>query len=415
MRILLVNHYALPPSQPGGTRHHLLARALMARGHQVTLVASSFDHLTRTDRLEPFERFRQERHAGVPFLWLRTPAYQGNATAARYWNMRAFARTVERLAPDLEAPPDVVVGSSPHLFGARAALRLARQLQVPFVLEVRDVWPQSLVEVMGVPAWHPVIWLMGRLERELYRSASHIVTLLPGLGPRVAARGGDPAAITWVSNGIDLSLVPPVRPPEGGEPFTFMYAGAHGRTNALDILLDAVARLQARRHRLPRAFRLVLLGTGPEKPRLQARAQALGLEGVQFLPPVPKQEVYRMLAGADAFCVCGARSPLWQHGISFNKLYDFMAVSRPTVMGLDAPGNPIAQSGGGLLAEPGDAGSMAAAMEQMLGLSRETRLELGRKARAHVEAHCDAPVLAARFEQSLVAACQAYDRRVHAG
>jgi hypothetical protein len=92
-----------------------------------------------------------------------------------------------------------------------------------------------------------------------------------------------------------------------------------------------------------------------------------------------------------------------------------MATARPTVMGLDAPGNPIAQSGGGLLAEPGDPGSLAAAMEQLLGLGGEVRRELGRKARAHVEAHCAAPVLAARFEQALAAARQAHGRRVHAG
>jgi glycosyltransferase involved in cell wall biosynthesis len=418
MKILLVNHYALPPTQPGGTRHHLLAKGLIALGHQPTIVASGFDHVTRADRLEPGERCRRERHAGVPFLWLRTPAYQGNATAARYWNMRAFGRAVERLGTMLEAKPDVVVGSSPHLFGARAALRLARGLQVPFVLELRDVWPQSLVDVMGIPRWHPVIWLMSRIERELYRSSSHLITLLPGVGPRVAALGGDPDAMTWISNGIDLSLVPPVRPPEERELFTFMYAGAHGRTNALDILLDAAARLQARQDRLPRRFQLVLLGTGPEKPKLQARAETLGLRCVSFLPPVPKREVYGTLAGADAFCVSGRRSPLWDHGISFNKLYDFMAMARPTVIGLDAPGNPIAQSGGGIVVDSGDPEAMAAGMERLLTMAPGARWELARRAREHVEAHCDSRVLARRLEQALLTALAAAPRigtwRTHA-
>jgi len=412
MNILLVNHYALPPSQPGGTRHYSLARALMARGHRVTIAASGFDHGTRADRLAPGEALRRTEHGGVPFLWLRTPGYRGNAGAARFWNMQVFARAVAtRLAAALEPRPDVIVGSSPHPFAAQAALRLARRLGVPFVLELRDVWPQSLVEVMGVSRWHPVVWLMARIERELYREADHIITLLPGIGPRVAERGGDPAALTWVSNGIDLDLMPPVREPGEREPFTFMYAGSHGLTNALDVLVDAAVRLRVRP---TRPWRLVFLGTGPEKPRLEARVRALGLGNLSFLPPVPKQAVYEVLATADAYCVSCHATPLWNHGISFNKLYDFMAMARPTVIGLDCPGNPIVQSGGGLTVAPGDPAAMAGGMEQLLALGTGARREMAGRARAFVEAQFDIRVLAGRFEAALLAAQRARSGSAHA-
>jgi glycosyltransferase involved in cell wall biosynthesis len=405
-RILIVNAYAIPPAQPGGTRHYSLARALAARGHTPSIVASGFDHVTRTDRLAPGERFRRELHGGVPFLWLPTPGYRGSGGAARLWNMLVFARQVEhRLVRHLDPRPDLVVGSSPHLFGALAALRLARRLGVPFVLELRDVWPESLVEVMGVPRWHPLVWYMARVERQLYRAADHIVTLLPAVGRRVAARGGDPEAITWVSNGIDLELLPPVAEPEPRDTFTFLYAGAHGRTNALDVLLDAAALLRDRP--LPR-LRLVLLGAGPEKARLQARARAEGLTSLEFLPPVPKQEVYRTLAQADAFWVSSHPTRLWQHGISFNKLFDYMAMGRPTVIGLAGPNNPIAEADCGITVRPGDAAAMAAGMEQLLALGPEVRRAMGRRGRAHVEAQFDCRVLAARFETALQAAQQTH-------
>ncbi len=413
MKILLINHYAFPPSQPGGTRHHALAKALTALGHQPVIVAAAFDHITRTDRLAPGEASRRELHDGVPYVWLRTPGYQGSGGAARLWNMLAFARAVEhQLAPMLDGRPEVTVGSSPHLFGAQAALRLARRMKVPFVLEIRDVWPQSLIDVMGVSRWHPLVWIMERIERELYREADHIVTLLPGIGPRVAERGGDPAAITWVSNGVDLGLVPPVAEPEEGAAFTFMYAGSHGRTNALDVMVDAAALL--RRRRLPRPVQLVLLGTGPEKPRLQARARDEGLTDLHFLPPVPKQEVYRTLARADAFWVSSHDTSLWQHGISFNKLYDFMAMGRPTVIGLDCPNNPIAEAGCGITVRPGDAEAMAAGMEQLMALAPEARRAMGRRGRAYVEAHFDARILAARFETALREAVLCRLGRAHA-
>jgi glycosyltransferase involved in cell wall biosynthesis len=415
MKILMVNHYAFPPSQPGGTRHFSLARELKGMGHQPTIVASAFDHITRTGRLAHGESFRRELYGGVPFLWVRTPSYQGNAGASRLWNMLVFARAVEhRLLEQLDGRPDLIVGSSPHLFAAQAALRLARRLKVPFVLEIRDVWPQSLIDVMGVSPRHPIVWIMERIERELYREADQIVTLLPGIGPRVAERGGDPSAITWVSNGIDLGLVPPVREPEDRETFTFMYAGSHGPTNALDVMVDAAALLQVRPPRHGKRLRLVLLGTGPDKPRLEARARSEGLGNLSFLPPVPKLEVYGVLAGADAFWVSSHDTTLWQHGISFNKLYDYMAMARPTVIGLDCPGNPIAQSGGGITVKPGDPWAMAAGIERMLDAGPGARREMARKGRAYVEANFDFKILAARFEAALQAAAACRPWRTHA-
>lgn len=412
MKILLINHYAFPPTQPGGTRHYSLARELMAMGHQVTIAAAGFDHITRTDRLAPRELSRRQVHGDVPFIWLRTPGYRGSGGAARLWNMLAFARAVEhQLPPLLDGRPDVILGSSPHLFGAQAALRLARRLKVPFVLEIRDVWPQSLVDVMGVSRWHPLVWIMARIERELYRQADHIVTLLPGIGPRVVERGGEASAITWVSNGIDLRLVPPVGPQAEGDPFTFMYAGSHGLTNALDVLVDAAALLQTRR---PGRLNLVLLGTGPEKPRLEARARAEGLTSLTFLPPVAKLEVYGVLARADAFWVSSHATSLWQHGISFNKLYDYMAMARPTVIGLDCPNNPIAEAGCGITVRPGDPGAMADGMERLLAMGPGARRAMGLKGRAHVEAQFDSRRLAARFEGALREAVLARAGRAHA-
>ena len=99
MKILIANHYATAPSQPGGTRHFSLAKALMALGHQVLITASGFDHLTRRNRLLPGEGFRKELLEGVSFLWLETPPYRGNG-AGRLWNMLVFGRQLRRLQPD---------------------------------------------------------------------------------------------------------------------------------------------------------------------------------------------------------------------------------------------------------------------------------------------------------------------------
>ena len=402
MNILLVNPYALAPDQAGGTRHFSLARALTARGHRVVIAASGFDHLTRTSCVPRGQAALREVCDGIAFIRLATPPYRGNG-AGRLWNMLAFARAVRDVLPAwLDPPPDVVVGSSPHPFGARAALRLARRLGAPFTLEIRDVWPLSLVEVMGVSRWHPIIWVLARIERELYRQSDHIITLLPRIGARVAARGGDPDGITWVPNGIDLAMLPaPEEAPEG-DPFTLMYAGSHGITNALGVLVEAAAILEAKAGQLPKRLALVLVGSGPEKPRLQARARALGLTSLTFLDPVPKREVYSLLARADAFWASSADSPLWEHGISFNKLYDYMAMGRPTLIGVRCSTNPILLSGGGITVEPGCPEAMAEGVEQLLAAGPAGRRDMGRRARAFVAEHFDIRKLAEGFEAALV-------------
>ena len=414
MKILMVNHYALAPHEYGGTRHFSLAKGLIRRGHEVVVVASSFDHDTRVDRLAPGLGWRKEILDGVPFLWLKTPGYQGNG-AARLWDMLAFSRALRRHAlAQTWARPDVILGSSPHPFAARTCLGLAQDLGVPFVLEIRDVWPQSLVEVMGVPRHHPLIWVLSRIERELYRGAAHIVTLLPSVARRVVQRGGDPSAITWVSNGIDLDMVPRPAPPEPRDTFTVIYPGSLGVSNALDPMVDAAILLQAREARLPLKADLVLMGHGPEKERIQARVAAAGLRNFRFLPPVAKRDVYGVLAGADAFWSSSWATGLWEHGISFNKLFDFMAMARPTVIALEAPNNPIAEAGAGLTVAPGDPAALADGVERLMGLSAQERWAMGSRGRAHVEAHFDAKVLAATLERALLEACGRSHGRAHA-
>jgi glycosyltransferase involved in cell wall biosynthesis len=410
MNILIVNHYAIPPDQPGGTRHFSLARALVARGHQVIIAASAFDHLTRTGSAA----IQDETWDEVRFLRLPTPPYQGNG-AGRLWNMLAFARSVRTLLPGhLSQAPDVVVGSSPHPFAAQAALRLSRRMGSAFLLEIRDVWPQSLVEVMGVSPHHPLVWLLGRIERRLYREADHIVTLLPRVGPRVAARGGDPGAITWVPNGVDLAMVPAPQDPPARDVCTFLYAGAHGVTNALEVLLDAAALLESRLDRLPQRPAFVFLGTGPRKPDLLRRARELRLSTVTFLDPVPKREVYGLLTQADAYWVSARDTELWEQGISFNKLYDFMAMARPTLIGMRCSTCPILLSGGGITVAPGDPLAMARGVERMIEAGSAGRREMGLKARAYVERHFDVRRLAETFESALVNARSLASERVHA-
>ena len=351
MNLWLVNHYAILPQQAGGTRHYTLARELVKRGHQVTIIASSFDHTTRKElHIPDGAPSRLEVVDGVRFLWLRTPPYEGNS-ARRLWNTAAFARKVLGLrARDLGGRPDVVLGSSPHLFAAWAAERLARRHRVPFVLEVRDLWPQSLVDLGSFSEGHPFIRWLEYIERGLYRRARHVITLLPGAKEHIVQKGGHPDRITWIPNGVDLRLLPPPSPPESRDSLTFLYAGSHGLANNLDYLLEAIYHARRLRPELSLHFRFV--GDGPEKPVLIQRARELGLENVTFEDTVPKYRIFEVLASADAFLVALQDTTLYRWGISLNKLYDYLAMARPIVLAVPelVYNNPVEEACAGLTA-----------------------------------------------------------------
>lgn len=402
MKIWWVNHFAVPPDQPGGTRHYTLARELIRRGHDVTLYASSVDYVSRGDtRLGPHESVRREMVCDVPFVWVKTPEY-GAGSLGRVRNMCTFAwQTWRRAFEATPERPDLVVGSTPHPFAALAAERLAARYGVPFTLEVRDVWPQSLVDLGDHSRLHPFILLLGWLERYLCRRADLLLSLLPGAAPHLVSKGARPDSIVMLPNGIDLDLIPAPAPEQDDGVFRLIYAGAHGLANGLETVLDAAVLMQ--REQCPVKF--VLIGDGPLKQQLVARAQRENIANVEFLPAVAKSEIHGVLAQANAFVLPLKSGSVFQHGVSPNKLFDYMAAGRPVIFAVDAPNNPVRDALAGLTVPPESPEALAAAVDRLRAMDRAERVAMGQRARAYVECHHDLRRLAGRLEGELCKVC----------
>jgi glycosyltransferase involved in cell wall biosynthesis len=339
---------------------------------------------------------------GVRFVWLRTPSYRRNG-ALRVVNMLAFAASTRwGRWRRLVSAPHVIVGSSPHPFAAFAAQRLAHSLSVPFVFEIRDFWPQSLIDLGNLSRLHPFILVLSAIERHLLARAAEIVTPLPCAREYLVRRGVDGERVHWVPNGVDgLPKLAPA-PVGGSRPFTIVYAGAHGLANGLDVVLDAAAHLQRIGPDVPIVFRLV--GDGSEKPRLETRAAAEGIANVRFAPPVPKRDVPAMLAEADACLLILKDSPVFRWGVSPNKLFDYMAAARPVIFAVNAPNNPVADAEAGLTVRAGDPIALSAAAIAMARSAPEEREAMGLRGRALVAAEYTQEHLALRFEAALEAA-----------
>jgi glycosyltransferase involved in cell wall biosynthesis len=407
MRIWILNHYALPPDRAGGTRHYEFARRLAEWGHDVTIFASSFSHFSRTEeRLAPGERLRVEVIDGVRFAWIRTVPYQRN-DRRRALNMASYAAGVLRVQHRFPRP-DVVVGSCVHPLAVAAAALIGAVRRVPFVFEVRDLWPQTLIDMGALPERGPLTTALRAGERFLYRRARTIISLLPGAAEYITATGISKDKIFYIPNGTTASARSLTA--EQGEvtqqigrwhesgALVAGYVGSHGAANGVDVLVRAAAVL---RDRGVADIALVLVGDGPDKGRCQKLAADLGLDNIAFAPPVPKQAVPALLQSLDMTLFPLRDLPVFRYGLSSNKLFDYLASGRPVVCASALADNPVRASGGGLCVQPETPQAIADALCTLSAAGPSARHTIGQRGRTWVHQHHDMTMLATRFRQAL--------------
>ncbi|MDX9834265.1 MAG: glycosyltransferase family 4 protein [Desulfobulbus sp.] len=408
-QVWMFNHYAQEPGGAGGTRHFSLAKHLRANGWAATIIAASVELNTGRQRLADKETTRYSMFDLVPFLWVRTPAYTGSGIG-RLLNMLTYSlRVVLPSTTKSLEKPDVIVGSSVHPFAAWSGALLAKRFGVPFVFEVRDLWPQTLVDMGKLTPNGAVTRLFRALEKWLYRQADRIVVLLPKASDYIVPLGIPAERIVWIPNGVELSGYPVPDEPDARSVFTLMYFGAHGQANGLDCVLRAMAAL------LPdpdmRHVRLRMVGDGPLKPGLQQLARKLRLDNVVFDAPVPKRDIPPLAAQADAFVFNLIDAPVFKFGVSSNKLFDFLAAARPVIFCCNASNNPVEEASAGLTVPPGDPAAIASAIRTMVHLAPELRAEMGLAGRRYVEEHHSFSSLAVKFASTLEAVVAEHETR----
>jgi glycosyltransferase involved in cell wall biosynthesis len=410
-RVWIVNHYAVAPDRPAaaGSRHFDLARRLVTRGDRVTIFAAGVSHLTgREERLASGRLYRADRFEGVRFVWLRTLPYRGN-TWRRPLNMLTFVAAF-LVVQTRQGRPDVVVGSTVHPFAAFAAWLAASLHGARFVLEIRDLWPQTLVDIGALTQGSPGERLLRHLEAFLVRRASVVITLLPGMQHYLDGQGLPADHVVYIPNGVDLGVFGAVAAedetrPEAAERslqqirrlrddgrFVLGYVGTFGRVNRVDVLVQAAAIAE---QRAPGRIGLVLIGDGPDRDDVERLAT--GVPAVALGPAVAKPLVPAILRALDGTVVHATATPVYRYGISFNKLFEYMAVGRPVVFACESANDPVAEAGAGVTVAPSDPERIAAGFLELAGLTSEARTAMGVAGRAFVARHHDLDHLGEAF------------------
>jgi glycosyltransferase involved in cell wall biosynthesis len=313
-----------------------------------------------------------------------------------------FARLAERVGKQLPKP-DVVFATHTPLPIGLAGAALGRYFNVPFVFEVRDLWPDALINLGGLK--NPlVIWYLRLMAKKIYSKANHIVALSPGMKEGIVRTGVSPEQVTVIPNACDCDLFRPDLDGSGWRSrlglngrFTAVYFGAMGLANGLEYVIEA-ARILAQHKKDNIA--LVLVGDGGKRSELEKMVQEYKLTNVIFNASIPKAELTRLVAGCDASMVIfrAAKENTW----SPNKMFDALAAGKAVLINVPGwLGGTIESNNCGRCVDPQSPQALAGALEQ-LAANPELCMEMGKNARALAERDFERTKLAGLLEKILM-------------
>jgi glycosyltransferase involved in cell wall biosynthesis len=382
------------PEAPGSQQPRKLVRALAERGHRVEVVACDVNVYNEQREPEEFQELPCGGHVRVH----RLPSSRNlrSSLLARLRSYGGFVRPALRCGLALP-PPDVVIASIQPLFTAWSARRVARRRGVPWLLEVRDLWPDALVAKGAIAAWQALP--LEALACSLYRTADRIVSITPGIKLELLKKGLAAESIDVFPNGFDPELFrvePGARERERERmgwdgAFVGLFAGTHTEVTAVETIVRAAACLRGRA-----GIRFDLVGYGQTKPQAMALARDLGLPNIHFHDPVPKARIPALVAAADACLMTLFESPLI-HIYFENKLMDYLGAGKPVLAAMGGQqAELLSRSGAGRVVPAFDHEGLARLVTEAAD-DRQGLARLGENGRSLVERQLLLPDILRRY------------------
>jgi glycosyltransferase involved in cell wall biosynthesis len=373
-----------------------LARAWVRAGETVTVLTAMPNH---PSCIVPTEyrgrRFVRESQGGVDVVRTWIYAAPNSGRVRRSLAYASFAASAVASGLWLTPQPDIVVATSPQLLCACAGRVAALVRRVPFVFEVRDLWPESIVAVGALRAGHPIVRGLTVVEESLYRASRAIVVVTDSFRERLIARGFSGAKIHVVTNGVDLGRFIPQhrdtrlrRDLKWRDKFVVGYVGTHGMAHGLDAVLDVAKRLAPHQD-----VRFLFVGDGAERSRLEARVANERIDNARLLGSVSRDRMNEVYATLDLALVTLRNSELFTSVLP-SKIFEIAAMARPIVVSVDGEARALVEaSGGGVFVPPEDVGAM---VEAIIGFVEDPERgeRMGLAGRSYVTKHFDRKALA---------------------
>lgn len=339
MNVWIVNHYAIPPSMGGLVRHYYFSKYLQKKGHNVKIFTSSKIHNTDINMIKDKSLYKEEMEDGVEYTFVRSRDYKGNGLD-RIINMIDTPFKMQKAMRCFykKEKPDVIYTSSPDLFVAFFALLFGKMHKIPVVVEIRDLWPESIVEYNGMSRKNPIIQILYQLEKWIYKKADQLIFTMEGGKEYIKDKGWDKKInldkVNHVNNGVDLEeFAEDVKryqiqdnDLEDEKFFKVIYVGSVRRANNIETLVNVGKELKQRGND---KIRIIIYGDGTDRESLENRCKTEGLDNVIFKGKVEKKYIPYILSKSNLNILNYKQANTWKYGGSQNKQFEYLASGRP--------------------------------------------------------------------------------------
>lgn len=380
--IWVINQFAGNPESGWGERHYYFSKNWIEKGYQVTIISGSYNHVFHKLPNAP-RQFNIENYEGTPFCWVKVPNYNPKSIT-RFWSFLVFAIKVLFLPIKKLGKPDIIIVSSMPIFPILTGYWLKKWYKSrALFFEIRDIWPLTLVLLGDVSPKHLAVRFIAWFEKFGYRKADKIVSLLPNAASHFEeiAKAGN--KFEYIPNGLDEAVLSKEKLPTEIETkipkdkFIIGYTGTIGLANALEYLVEAAGILQND----PR-FYFVIIGDGYLKEELMDKSK--DFSNISFFSKIRKNQVAAAISHFDVCFVGRNETPLFKHGVSANKYFDYMLAGKPVLDSNNFIKDPVELSGGGIIVAPDSAETIVRGIIELNNLSELERKIMGEKGRDYV-------------------------------
>jgi colanic acid biosynthesis glycosyl transferase WcaI len=389
MKILYVSQYFPPEMGAPAARADELSRHWADAGHQVTVLTGFPNHPTGIVPPQYRSQFRRlvvrERKAGVNVVRTWLLPFPNRKAYERILNYSSFCASAAGTGLFLSRP-DVLIASSPQLLVALSGWWLARWKRVPFVFEVRDLWPESLAAV-GMGQGNSLLHrALAKIAGFLYRRSDRVVVVTPAFEDYLVEHWAMPREkISVIENGVEADLFSPQpgtdlrKELRAENKFVVSYIGTMGMAHGLETVIATAARLQVSRPEIV----FLMLGEGAEKHRIIALARERGLSNIRFVDEQPREKIPAYVGASDVCLVLLKKTDLFKTVLP-TKMLEFMSCARPVILGVDGQARTILEEArGGVVIEPENSDALANAI-CYLAENRDRGRELGQNGREYI-------------------------------
>ncbi len=409
MNLWIFNHYAVGPGSSGLTRHYDLARELVKKKIEVTIITSSFNYQTKKEerQYKKNEWYQIEIINDVRFVWIKSIQYKKN-NYKRVLNMFEYSIKAYFVKNILKDQPTHIIGSLMHPFAAITGALVAKRKKAIFIFEERDLWPQSMIDLGNASPKSIKVKILKKIEKWLFNSSDKVLLLFEKAKKYMLDNGVPEEKLMVVSNGVRLESyeknfnhqlpanVIKVLDENAGK-FIAVYTGAHGMANNLDMVLDAAKELQIMQSE---DIHFIFLGDGVHKEALEKRKQDENIRNVSFLSSIKKDYIPEFLGSVDIGLLPLHDSPVFNWGISPNKMYDYMAAKLPVAILTDIEEDAIHEMNPSILIQKNQSKNLVKLL-QKLSQDRDRAKDIGELGYQYILDYCTWEILANDFLEQL--------------